>query len=775
MEQLIPIVNKLQDVFGAIGQSPIDLPQIVTIGSQSSGKSSVLENVVGKGFLPRGTGIVTRRPLVLQLYNTSNHTIPPSPTSISSSLRSPSTAVNPEDSDEAEGDENSHTVNTPPPKKKSGQALKPPRQSTDNVAPPVLPGDEWGEFLHLPGEKFYSFDEIRDEIVRETDRSTGRNKGISNKSINLKIYSPRVLNLTLVDLPGITKVSVGDQPVDIEDQIREMCLHYISNPNAIILAVTAGNTDLANSDALKMARSVDPEGMRTIGVLTKLDLMDPGTDASDMLNNRIIPLRRGYVGVINRGQRDISQRKSITEGLRKEMEFFKSHPAYRSLQHRCGTTNLSKMLNSILMHHIRDCLPEIKNRITGMMADIQQELDALGTPTGDISRATLGGSLLGLLSKFAASFGNAVDGKGSSADGVEMNELYGGARISYIFNEIFGRSLMAIDPFDGLTDEDIRTAICNANGPRPSLFVPEISFDLLVRRQISRLEQPGLQCIDLVYDELQRMSSQCEPTELQRFPDLRDRMCDTVSNLLRRCVSPTQMMISNLIKVELAYINTSHPDFIGGSRAVAQLMERMSREESEGSPTPPPPPNAGKRTGGEADEPSTPLADAVGDYADTHHGDRADGEKGGLMSFIFGGKKETKRRSSIGGLGSPSNMVKLPQVPDTMRNTEMPTDRERIETEIIKSLIESYFNIVRKNFLDMVPKTIMYFLVNHSKDSIQNELVSELYKENEIADLLRETDDVAQRRKTCAEMRGLLGRALEIVNEVRDFNTYAAK
>jgi len=239
-----------------------------------------------------------------------------------------------------------------------------------------------------------------------------------------------------------------------------------------------------------------------------------------MLANRVIPLRRGYVGVINRGQRDITQKRSIREGLKKEMEFFKNHPSYRSLSHRCGTATLSKMLNSILMHHIRDCLPEIKNRITGMMADIQQELDALGTPTGDISRATLGGSLLSLLSKFAASFGNAVDGRGdgrgSSADGVEMNELYGGARISYIFNEIFGRSLMSIDPFDGLSDSDIRTAICNANGPRPSLFVPEISFDLLVRRQISRLEQPGLQCIDLVYDELQRMSSQCEPGELTR-------------------------------------------------------------------------------------------------------------------------------------------------------------------------------------------------------------------------------------------------------------------
>lgn len=69
MEQLIPVVNKLQDVFHAIGHPPIDLPQIVVVGSQSSGKSSVLESIVGRDFLPRGVGVVTRRPLVLQLYN----------------------------------------------------------------------------------------------------------------------------------------------------------------------------------------------------------------------------------------------------------------------------------------------------------------------------------------------------------------------------------------------------------------------------------------------------------------------------------------------------------------------------------------------------------------------------------------------------------------------------------------------------------------------------------------------------------------------------------
>ena len=122
----------------------------------------------------------------------------------------------------------------------------------------------------------------------------------------------------------------------------------------------------------------------------------------------------------------------------------------------------------------------------------------------------------------------------------------------------------------------------------------------------------------------------------------------------------------------------------------------------------------------------------------------------------------------------PPTIVQLPQVPDTMRQTDAPpTDRERVETEIIKSLIDSYFSIVRKNYIDMVPKTIMYFLVNLVKDELQNELVSELYREAEVKFLMKEAEDIAMRRRTCLEMRDLLEKALEIVNEVRDFNSFA--
>lgn len=136
--------------------------------------------------------------------------------------------------------------------------------------------DDWGVFLHTKSKAYTDFELIRKEIENETDRMAGSNKGICSEPINLKIYSTKVVNLTLVDLPGITKVPVGDQPEDIEQQIKELVVKYISNPNSIILAVVTANTDMATSESLKIAKDVDPDGRRTLAVVTKLDLMDAG-------------------------------------------------------------------------------------------------------------------------------------------------------------------------------------------------------------------------------------------------------------------------------------------------------------------------------------------------------------------------------------------------------------------------------------------------------------------------------------------------------------------
>jgi len=330
-DNLIPVVNRLHDVLVAIdpesagcpGVSVVDLPSIVVVGSQSSGKSSVLESLVQKDFLPRGRDIVTRRPLILQLVHSANV----------DDLESSSDPLAPERTP-------MHDVNYDEPTVPGagGEAKKGAIKS----------GDEWGEFGHLPGRKFADFLQIRREIEEETARLAGPNKGISRVPIQLRIYSPHVLNLTLIDLPGITKIPVGEQPANIEAVIRQLIMDYASKPNTVILAVTPANSDLANSDALKVAREADPRGVRTIGVLTKLDLMDAGTHAADILSNRgAFRLSLGFVGVVCRSQQDINVSKPIKEALRQEMIFFKTHQHYRSISHRCGSSFLAKELNKV--------------------------------------------------------------------------------------------------------------------------------------------------------------------------------------------------------------------------------------------------------------------------------------------------------------------------------------------------------------------------------------------------------------------------------------------
>ena len=119
----------------------------------------------------------------------------------------------------------------------------------------------------------------------------------------------------------------------------------------VILAVSPANVDLANSESLKLARSVDPRGLRTLGVLTKLDLMDAGTNALDVLQGRTYPLKLGFVGVVNRSQQDIMQDLPMEDARKKEEDFFRSHSVYRNIAHRCGTKFLAKTLNQVSHTH----------------------------------------------------------------------------------------------------------------------------------------------------------------------------------------------------------------------------------------------------------------------------------------------------------------------------------------------------------------------------------------------------------------------------------------
>uniref|UniRef100_A0A3B1JPH9 Dynamin-1-like protein n=1 Tax=Astyanax mexicanus TaxID=7994 RepID=A0A3B1JPH9_ASTMX len=653
METLIPIINRLQEVFLTVGAEIIQLPQIVVVGSQSSGKSSVLESLVGRDFLPRGSGIVTRRPLVLQLVN-----VPPL----------------------EERRKHEHVL-------------------FFTFCLQGIKAEEWGTFLHCKNQVFiYSL------------MLTIRSFGISPEPIHLKIFSPNVLNLTLVDLPGITKVPVGDQPEDIETQVQEMILSFISNPNSLILCVSPANSDLATSDALKLAREVDPDGRRSLLVVSKLDLMDAGTDALEVLLGRVIPVRLGIIGVVNRSQHDLNTQKTVEDAARDEQAFLQRH--YPSLASRCGSRYLARTLSRLLMHHIRDCLPELKTRVTVLSAQYQTRLSSYGQPVEDHSA-----TLLQIVTKFASDYCNTIEG---TARHIQTSELCGGARICYIFHETFGRTLQSIDPLGGLTELDILTAIRNATGPRPALFVPEVSFELLVKRQIKRLEEPSLRCVELVHEELQRIIQHCSSystQELLRFPKLHDSIVEVVTTLLRKRLPITNDMVHNLVQIELAYINTKHPDFTDA----AQVSASVNSQQTESL-------DGGRKWKNE--------------------------------------KIPSEDKGPVPGFGSPSKAVNL--LDTAVPISRKLSTREQRDCEVIQRLIKCYFLIVRKNIQDSVPKTVMHFLVNFVKERLQSELVGQLYKQPLLQDLLIESQDTAQQRTEVSQMLEALKKANNIISEIRE-------
>jgi len=372
-------------------------------------------------------------------------------------------------------------------------------------------------------------------------------------------------------------VPIGDQPTDIEKQTRNLISEYIAKPNSIVLAVSPANVDIVNSEALKLARHVDPLGRRTIGVLTKVDLMDHGTNALDILSGRVYPLKLGWIGVVNRSQQDIQGNKPMEEALKAESDFFKHHPAYRNIATRCGTQFLAKTLNTTLMAHIRDRLPDIKARLNTLMGQTQQELASYGDMhfSGKEHRGSL---ILTQMTRFATSFISSIDGTSTE---ISTKELCGGARIYYIFNSVFGMSLESIDPTSNLSALDIRTAIRNSTGPRPSLFVPEMAFDLLVKPQIKLLEIPSQRCVELVYEELIKICHTCGSTELSRFPRLQAKLIEVVSDLLRERLGPASTYVESLISIQRAYINTNHPNFLGAAAAMSHVVSNKQDREKK--------------------------------------------------------------------------------------------------------------------------------------------------------------------------------------------------
>ncbi|XP_074485263.1 dynamin-2 isoform X5 [Sebastes fasciatus] len=731
MEDLIPLINKLQDAFSSIGQTcNLDLPQIAVVGGQSAGKSSVLENFVGRDFLPRGNGIVTRRPLILQLVN--------------------------------------------------------------NKA-------EYAEFLHCKGRKFVDFDEVRQEIEAETDRITGSNKGISSVPINLRVYSPNVLNLTLIDLPGMTKVAVGDQPHDIEFQIRDMLMQFITKESCLILAVTPANMDLANSDALKISKEVDPQGLRTIGVITKLDLMDEGTDARDILENKLLPLRRGYIGVVNRSQKDIDGKKDIRAALAAERKFFLSHPGYRHIAERMGTPHLQKTLNQQLTNHIRDTLPGLRSKLQSQLLSLEKEVEEYKNfRPDDPTRKTK--ALLQMVQQFGVDFEKCIEGSG---DQVDTSNLSGGAKINRIFHERFPFELVKMEFDEKELRREISYAIKNIHGVRTGLFTPDLAFEAIVKKQIIKLKEPCLKCIDLVIQELINTVRQCT-NKLGSYPRLREETERIVTTYVRERDSKTKDQVLLLIDIELSYINTNHEDFIGFANAQQRTAANVTKKRvmpnqviRRGWLTI----NISIMKGGSKDYWFVLTAESLSWYKDEEEKEKKymlpldnlklrDAEKGFMSSKHVFAIFNTEQRNVYKDLRQielacdtqedvdswKASFLRAgvypekdqPESEDAMSSSDTVSMDPQLERQVetIRNLVDSYIGIVNKSIRDLMPKTIMHLMINSAKDFILSELLSYLYVAGDQGSLMEESPEQAQRRDEMLRMYHALKEALVLIGDI---------
>ena len=339
--EVLRIANALEGILGTpAAQGKIkqpEVPRLVVVGTQSSGKSSLLNGIMAADILPLGEQMCTRAPLSLQLVHT------PDPSAMRAEFGGFTSGV---------------------------------WAPTETIA------------LQCPDPTAPQLAQIRAAIESQTSARAGAQKGVSHEPIFLRIHSPHVPNLSLVDLPGLTMTALTDQgqPRDIKAQIKRMIGGYIEQERTIILMVCPARMDLEADPALELVKEYDPQGNRTVGVLTKIDLMNAGSDVSRYLANAVpadLQLRHGYFAVRNRAPAEVAT-ATVADGFGLEEAYFAQHPTYAkagsALRERLGVPPLSRFLARILSDHLRQHLPEISREIHALVAEHEQARETPARP-----------------------------------------------------------------------------------------------------------------------------------------------------------------------------------------------------------------------------------------------------------------------------------------------------------------------------------------------------------------------------------------------------------
>jgi len=515
LNAIVENVSWEENALESLKRIKLDTPRVVVVGTQSSGKSSVLNGILSLDVLPVGKNMVTRTPLHLQLIQT-------------------------------EKDMSVEFGNYD--------------DSSWKVEKKIM--------LTSPEPTLMEIESIREEIDKQTVIRAGKGMGISAKEIIIKFYSPFVPNLSLIDLPGLTMVACTDkgQPKDIKDQIRQLVSKYIQPEKSLILAVMSARTDLETDMALDLIKEFDPRGMRTIGVLTKVDLMNSETDVIDYLYNNVsvdLQLKYGYYAVRNRSSGEMMT-LTHKQGLERENQYFSQHSAYGKLdenhKRRLGIVNLGHSLSQVLIEHIRKSLPELLSNLRELQSQMDKVVKDLGIsiPEDDDAKASY---LHTIINSFITQYISSLEERGAL--------INVGRKIKESFNN-FRKEIAEVNPFsqNANNQEYYTNVIKNCEGNHMSLFslpieVLEYCLKDTEKRPLTKLYFPAVNCLQSVSTELRQLiDSVAEHQHLNRFPKLISKLRDIIIQaIINPSEEDTQDKLKYLIDTEEGYIWTHNPEF----------------------------------------------------------------------------------------------------------------------------------------------------------------------------------------------------------------------
>ncbi|CAF0979841.1 unnamed protein product [Adineta steineri] len=516
-EEIAPLLTTIDQIRNRVSDidATIDLPAIVVIGEQSSGKSSVLEALSGIPLPRGGQHMTTKCPLELRMR------------------RSPTWHA---------------TLSC------SGRLIR------DNIP---------------------TANEISQYINQEQNRLTFNRDQISKQVLSLDIQAPYLPNLTLIDLPGIIQVTSKQQDSESVNMIEELIQEYLDKPSTIILAIIQACNDIETSAAIKYAKMFDPDGERTIGVLTKLDLVDRGVEQKllDVFDNKRIPLKHGYLMVKCRTQEDIDNNIELSEALRKEEQFFSKSQKFHSVPaERRGCPSLARFLTRELVRSIKQALPRLITDLRTKINNVEQQFRQLGIE--DYTQLLLTNEarsrhLTNKLFTAMQSFRTEIHGV---EEGAQVNNPLYSKRNE--LNQQFYDEMHNCKLDNNKLIQSIKSAMIATQGPEPADYILFRVTKTVCLNYIKVIRTPMEQYLSHMLERTNNVISNVINKVFQARPNLLNQIRLMHENIEKQLKDECYRELELILEMEASFVYADHPLYKDTLKRIKKIHKQTSNDAS---------------------------------------------------------------------------------------------------------------------------------------------------------------------------------------------------